>query len=403
MKFNRNLAILFFTMVVVMLGFGIMIPIMPFYVESFGASGTELGLLMAIFSIMQFIFSPIWGKLSDQIGRKKVLMLGILGNALTTLFFALSTSLTMLFVARALSGILSSATMPTMMAYISDSTDRKSRGGGMGVIGAAMGVGMVLGPGIGGWFGEDNLATPFFVATGLSMIALLLVALILPESLPLEQRAPRGQRVFSGPEFGLLWRSLFGPLGFLFFLSFLVNFALTNFEGIFGLWAAHRFDYGPSQVGTIMTVIGVVSAVVQGMLTGPTTRRWGEAAVIKASLFASAIGFVLMLLAVDFASVLITVGFFVTANAMLRPAINALVSYKAGNQQGMAMGLTNSYMSLGRVIGPIWAGSLFDLNISLPYLSAAALMVISYGLSLWMMRQPAGHLAEMEEQAISFD
>ena len=147
---RKNTGILFFTMIVVMLGFGIVIPILPFYVESFGAGGAELGFLMATFALMQFFFSPIWGDLSDRYGRKPFLIIGTFGNGLAMLFFGLSTQLWMLFAARALAGILSAATLPTAMAFIGDSTSHADRGKGMGIIGAAMGVGMVIGPGLGG-------------------------------------------------------------------------------------------------------------------------------------------------------------------------------------------------------------------------------------------------------------
>ena len=147
---RRSMAILVVTLVVVMLGFGMIIPLIPFYIDAFGASGSELGLLMATFAAMQFFFAPVWGRLSDRHGRKWILMIGILGNALSQLFFGLSTELWMLFASRALTGILSAATLPTAMAYIGDSTSEEDRGGGMGMIGAAMGVGMVLGPGLGG-------------------------------------------------------------------------------------------------------------------------------------------------------------------------------------------------------------------------------------------------------------
>ena len=138
MQNKRNLVILFITLVIMMMGFGIIIPILPDLVVKFGGSGVAMGILMAIFSAMQFLFSPMWGSLSDHFGRKPILMMGVFGNAISMLALGLSTQLWMLFAARGLAGILSSATLPTAMAYISDSTDEKSRGGGMGVIGAAM-------------------------------------------------------------------------------------------------------------------------------------------------------------------------------------------------------------------------------------------------------------------------
>jgi DHA1 family multidrug resistance protein-like MFS transporter len=380
---KKNIAILFFTLVVVMMGFGIIIPILPFYVESFGASGKGLGLLMAIFSIMQFIFAPIWGSLSDRFGRKPILLIGVLGNAISLLFFGLSSQMWMMYVSRALAGILSSATMPTAMAYIGDTTDGKDRGGGMGVIGAAMGVGMVIGPGIGGTLANTSLSLPFFVAAALSMTALVLILILLPESLGKDQRDKLAK--VEAPNLGILWKALFGPVGFLLLLAFIVSFALTNFEGVFGLYTQHRFNYDPGQVGLVLTVVGLVSAVVQGGLTGPATRWVGERNVIKISLIGSAVGFGLMLMATNDLSVYLTVGFFIFMNAMLRPSISAIISREATSGQGIAMGLNNSFMSFGRVIGPLWAGTMFDINIIFPYLTGMVVLALLFLVSLkWL-------------------
>ena len=382
-KNKKNIAILFFTLVVVMMGFGIIIPIMPFYVESFGASGKGLGLLMAIFSIMQFIFAPIWGSLSDRFGRKPILLIGVLGNAISLLFFGLSSQMWMMYASRALAGILSSATMPTAMAYIGDTTDEKDRGGGMGVIGAAMGVGMVIGPGIGGTLAKTSLSLPFFVAAGLSVVALILILILLPESLEKDQRDNLAK--VEAPNLSILWKALFGPVGFLLLLAFIVSFALTNFEGVFGLYTQHRFNYDPGQVGLVLTVVGLVSAVVQGGLTGPATRWLGERNVIKISLIGSAVGFGVMLLATNDLSVYLTVGFFIFTNAMLRPSISAIISREATTGQGIAMGLNNSFMSLGRIIGPLWAGTMFDINIIFPYLTGMVVLAVLFAFSLkWL-------------------
>lgn len=380
---NRNLVILFFTLVVVMMGFGIIIPILPFYIEYLGASGTGLGLLMAIFSVMQFIFAPIWGTLSDRFGRKPILLIGVLGNAVSLLLFGLSTSLWMMYVARAFGGILSAATLPTAMAYITDTTDFKNRGAGMGVVGAAMGMGMVLGPGIGGSLAKQSLATPFFFAAGLSVLAIVLIMIFLPESLGKDLR--RHDTKVEAPNFRVLLDALKGPLGFMFILAFSVMFALTNFEGIFGLYAQYRFDYDPVQVGFILTVVGLVSTLVQGVLTGPATRWLGEGLVIKISLLGSSLGFALMLTAASQWSVYLTVGFFVFMNAMLRPAINSIISKNSLGGQGVAMGLANSFMSLGRIVGPLWAGSMIDVNVSFPYLSGAVVFFVLFVASvIWL-------------------
>jgi len=362
------------------------IPIMPFYVESLGASGSTLGLLMAVYGLMQFIFAPVWGQLSDRFGRRRILMLGVLGNALAQFLFGLSTQIWMLFAARALSGILSSATLPTAMAFISDSTEEHERGGGMGMMGAAMGIGMVLGPGLGGWLAGFSLSVPFFLAGTLSLVALVVIFLVLPESLPEEQRE-KGVKTLHGPRLGVLWEALRGPLGFLLLLAFLLTFALTNFESIFGLYASDEFGYGPQMVGLILTLVGVISAVVQGLLTGPTTQRFGEPAVIKAALIFSAIGFGLMTQARGLGTLILTVCFFVICNAMLNPANSALIS-RGGGGHGMKMGLNNSFQSLGRIAGPLWAGLVYDLNHQLPYLTGMVILLLGFGLSLAWLRAP---------------
>jgi len=214
-------------------GVGMIIPIIPFYIESFGASGSVLGFLMAIFALMQFIFSPIWGSLSDQHGRKNFLLVGAIGNALSMLFLGLSSQLWMLYVSRALAGSLSSATLPTAMAYIGDSTSEDERGGGMGIMGAAMGVGMVLGPGLGGWLAEYSLHLPFFVGVALSALASILIFLILPESLPIEKRDPTHQKL-QRPQICGMYSALLSPIGILLIVAFLLSFGLTDFEAVFG-------------------------------------------------------------------------------------------------------------------------------------------------------------------------
>lgn len=395
---NKNIAILFFTLIVVMLGFGMIIPILPFLVEKFGGSGVAMGILMAVFSLMQFIFSPLWGDLSDRHGRKPLLILGTLGNGLTMIGFGLSTNLEMLYLFRALGGILSSATLPTAMAFIGDSTDEHQRGGGMGIVGAAMGVGMVLGPGIGGMLGGQSLQAPFFLSAALSFLAMILIWLFLPESLQPDKRTA-GVKGFRGPQLKSMWLALLGPLGFLFVLAFLHNFALTNFEGIYAYYAEARFGYNSQTIGLILTIVGLVSAVVQGVFTGIATRKWGDVAVVKWSLFASVFGFLLMLTAYNLFTVILMTSLFILSNAMLRPAVSSLISKRAETGQGVAMGLNNAYMSLGRVVGPLWAGAALDLNINFPFMTGALVMLISFAASLFYLSGRTG----AAENAVSAD
>ena len=371
---KRNLILLYFTLTVILLGFGVLIPLEAFLVDKFGASGQALGTLISLHSLFQLIFSPIWGSISDQYGRKPILMVGAFGNALALVMFGLSNQLWMLFVARALAGLFSAATLPTALAFIGDSTSKEDRGGGMGVIGAAMGTGMVLGPGIGGWLGAESLSIPFFVAGGLSFVAAILIFLILPESLPLEKRKHTLELDLRS-RYTAMWNGLKGPLALFLVLSFLVSFGLSNMEGIFGLFALERFGFGPPQVGMVMMVVGTVVALAQMLLTGPFTKRWGERAVIKGSLLGLTATFLLILTAYDLPSLMLTTGLFAFTNAMLRPSISSLVSKEAEMDQGLALGLNSSFMSLGRFVGPLLAGFLFDIRLFLPYLVGSIIML----------------------------
>jgi DHA1 family multidrug resistance protein-like MFS transporter len=389
---KRNLYILTFVLFVVMLGYGIVIPILPFYVEEMGAGGMELGLLVASYAVMRLICGPIWGSLSDRVGRKPVLLIGILGYAITMLWFGLATELWMLFAARILSGILSSATAPTSMAYIGDSTPEKERGGGMGLLGAAGGVGTILGPALGGLLGGKALSLPFFIAAGLSLLSLLLAWLFLPESLPAEQRlaarsnAPDSASAAASAEGILdvrLWlRTIRSPLGVLFGLTFISTCGLMIFASVFGLYALQRYGFGPQEVGVMMMVLGLVSAIGQGGLAGPLTRRWGDTAVIQGGLLATALGFALMLLATDYITILLATAFFGLATALQIPALTSLTSRRATLPQGIVMGLSNSFVSLGRIFGPLLAGYIFDISILLPYLAGIVVMGAGFALSL---------------------
>jgi DHA1 family multidrug resistance protein-like MFS transporter len=301
----------------------------------------------------------------------------------------------MLFAARALGGLVSSATLPTAMAYVGDCTSEEDRGGGMGAMGAAMGLGAIVGPGLGGWLAGDALSTPFTFAAALCLAALLLIALFLPESLPRDaqrREAPHqggghAARLLRVPE---LWETLLGPIGVLLGLAFLVSLGVNNFSGVFGLYALEKYGYGPHRVGTVMMAMGGASVIAQGLLVGPLTKRWGEAAVIRLSLLGSSIAFVTLLLVQGYAGILLASSFFILNKTLLRPAVVSLTSRRSPVGQGTAMGLSNAAMSLGRVAGPVWAGFAFDLNADLPYLSGAVILFVGFLVSLiWVRQEPA--------------
>ena len=378
---TRNLWILAFTLVVVMLGYGMVIPIIPFYAEQMGAGGRELGLLVASYALMRLVCGPAWGAVSDRWGRKPVLMIGVLGYAVTMFFFGLATELWMLFAARVLSGILSSATGPTTLAYIADSTSEEQRSSGMGLLGAAVGVGTILGPALGGLLSGRSLAVPFFIAAGLSLLAVVLIFLILPESLKAEQRTDTASSL-AVLRPGVIWAAVKSPVGVLFGLAMLITAGVTAFYGIFGLYALDRYGYGPEQVGLLMMVMGFVSAVGQGALSGPLARRFGDVVVLRAALLLSVPAYLLMIPAGNLWSLALTMGLFILVTAVMVPPLTALTSRLTTLDQGLTMGLSNSFMSLGRIIGPAAGGYAFDLHLLAPFWVGAALLLGGFALSL---------------------
>jgi DHA1 family multidrug resistance protein-like MFS transporter len=212
------------------------------------------------------------------------------------------------------------------------------------------------------------------------MVALALIYLILPE--PHREVTQDKPARITGLQLGSLWAALRSPVGILFIMSFLLSFALANFESIFGLYASDQYSYTPQQVGGILTVIGLISAVMQGLATGPLTRRFGEVNVIRVSLLSSSVGFVLLALAQNTWQILAAVAYFVFSNSLLNPAVSSLISKRTTSGQGAAMGANNSFQSLGRVIGPLWAGNMYDIHYNLPYLSGAFVMLAGFALSI---------------------
>ncbi|MCU0507477.1 MAG: MFS transporter [Anaerolineae bacterium] len=399
------LAILAASLVIVMIGFGIAIPLMPFYVTHFGASGAALGFVMAIYSLMQFVFAPFWGRASDRMGRRPILLIGILGYAVTFLLQGFAQNLFQFTLIRALSGMVSSAALPTAMAYIADITPPEKRAQGVGILGAAMGVGMIIGPTLGGLLthvqvnlppgiaslmqvttdasgNTINLSIPFFAAALLALTASAFIFVLLPESLPVEKRGLHAEP--TGSRARQLVAGLRGPMGFLFLLSFLMTFALSNMEAVLALYGAQKFGMGPADVGLLMGALGITAVVMQGGLMGPLTKRFGESGVIKGGLLVSTAGFVLLALAATRGALIAGALVMNGGNVLLQPSVTSLVSKRAKTGQGAAMGLNNSFQSLGRGIGPLWAGFAYDIHNTLSFWTGAAVQLVAllYGMRM---------------------
>nr|WP_263326720.1 MFS transporter [Neobacillus sp. Marseille-Q6967] len=366
---KKALPILFLVMFLVMIGFGIIIPVLPFYAEQMGANSFQLGLLMAVYSLMQLIFAPFWGRLSDRIGRKPVMMIGIAGLAISFFIQALATELWMLFAARIIGGLLSSANMPTAMAYVADITTPENRGKGMGIVGAAVGLGFVFGPAIGGIFSQNSMSTPFFLAGASSVITLFIVLFLLKESL--QKNTEQTIKVSR-------WEAFKGSASILFFLQLLISLSLSGLEATFAYFAAEKAGLGATQLGYIFMIMGFAGAMVQGGLVGKLTKKYGEGTVIQGGIIVSATGFGLILLVDSFTTAAIFLSIFGIGNGVIRPSVSSLLTKTTTAGHGSATGLLSSFDSLGRIIGPPLGGWLFSMSLGLPYISGAILSVLAF-------------------------
>ncbi len=368
---SKRMVLLFASIFLVGIGFSIIMPVLPYYAESMGANAFQLGLLMTVYAICQFIFAPIWGAYSDRVGRKPVLLAGITGFSVTFILFGFATKLWMLYVIRIAGGILACATMPTAMAYVGDSTSLEKRGSAMGMIGAAMGMGMVFGPAIGGLLSDISLAFPFVFAGILAFINALAVWRFLPESLAQEQR------VVSKVKRAPLIEGLRSPLVILFLCICLASIGESIHHGTFALFSEAKLAFTARDIGWAFTTAGIVMAVVQGLLVGRMINRFGEEKTAGLGIVIMGSSFVLFLFMINIPTSIIFMAVFSAGVGLIRPAITAAVSKRTVTAQGSAMGILNGYDSLGRAIGPSLGGFMLDKGLNLGYYTAMIICIIA--------------------------
>jgi MFS transporter, DHA1 family, tetracycline resistance protein len=378
---KSSLAVLFVTVFVDLIGFGIVLPLLPFYAEHFGANALLVGLLSTSFSLMQFLFAPVWGRLSDRVGRRPVILAGLLGSSISYLTFGLAQSLPILFLSRILAGI-AGANISTAQAYIADSTPPQRRAKGMGLIGAAYGLGFTVGPAIGGLLSQYGYATPAFFASALALANFGAAWWLLPES-----RNRLGQP--HHPERGLNWQrfraGLQHPeLGIFLILFFISTFAFANLEATFALMTARKFGFDARANGYLFAYIGVLITVVQGGLTGRLAKRFGERRLISVVPFCLIFGLGLLPYSPSLKPLLLVLIVLIVGHGATNPSISSLISQAASTEdQGGILGVAQSLASLARILGPIWGGFTFDaLGFHYPYLTGSLFMAVAFSLSL---------------------
>ncbi len=372
---KRALAIIFLVIFVNLLGFGIIIPLLPFYADFVGASPLQIGLLFAVYSLCQIVASPILGSLSDQHGRRPILLFSLLGTVISFGMLAVANTLPLLFAARIIDG-LSGGNISTARAYLSDITEEKDRTRAYGVIGAAFGLGFIFGPALGALLGRYSYAAPAWGAAVLALLALLLTWLWLPET-NLNTTATRRSVWREMP--AMLARPVLGRLlifDFLYWASFSV------YQTTFALFAKIRFDWGITEVGYVLALVGLIGAFVQGGAVGIVVRRFGEKATLIGGVTLAALGLGGAAFAYSWPLFVLTLIPAAIGAALSNPTLIALISKTSqSGEQGRVQGVSGALESLGRTVGPVWGNGLLGaLGEGVAYFSAALVLA---ALALW--------------------
>lgn len=375
---------IFLTVLMDLIGFGIVIPLLPFYAmePQFAASAMEIGFLMASYSLAQFLFAPFWGSLSDRHGRRPILLMSIGLGAVMLAGFAASTSLWMLFVFRSLHGVFA-ANISTAQAYIADITTPENRAKGMGMIGAALGLGFTLGPWIGGELSVYGHAAPIWLACGLSVLNFVLAYFLLPESRDPQVASQRRPRPINPTSFMQVFRH--PAVGACILLTFVMTFAFSMMEASFALFGERVNNLDAQAIGRLMGVIGVVMIVVQGGMIGRLTKRFGEGALVRVGLpgvgaCIAALAFVGPrgdhLVLSPLGGICALLAFFY---AITQPSLYAIISTRSsGDDQGFVMGTNQSLAALARATAPAIGLFLFDVvSVISTFVCAAVLLFVA--------------------------
>ncbi len=375
-----------FTIFIDFAGFGLILPLLPFWAQHLGANATGVGLILTMYALAQFVFTPILGRLSDRYGRKPVIVVSLLIEALSFALSALANALPMLLAARFIGG-LGASNIGSAQAVVSDITQPEGRARGMGMIGAAIGLGFVVGPAIGGMLAPLGAAVPFWAAMGVALVNALLVLRFLPETRK-RREAIEGENTThqSGNLLFAGWRYVVksGALARLIAINLLFTIAFTAMEAVFPLFTQHTFGWTAMQNGYIFTYVGFIIVIMQGGLVGQLVKRFGERGLAIGGMVMLAAGLILLTRSVNLALLLIALGILSAGDGAVTPTLSTLLSFAGPTEaQGETLGLAQGIAGLGRVVGPLLAGVLFQLGgAGAPFLVGGILAALAAALLL---------------------
>ncbi|KEF38707.1 arabinose efflux permease family protein [Schinkia azotoformans MEV2011] len=381
---RKKIIVLMINMFIAIGSFGIIIPILPAYLESINQGGTAAGLMIALFAGAQLIFSPIAGKWADQYGRRKMIIYGLIGLTISMFVFYGFNSIWWLYVSRVIGGIGAALLIPAIFAYIADITTVGQRAKGNSLISAAMSLGIVIGPGIGGFLADFGLKMPLLISALVSLVAVLFSIFILKESNTTESKDLPTDDESMGRK---MVRSVKMPYFIPLIITLVMSFGLMAYESVLGLFVDNQFGATPQEIAIMVTSTGIVSVIAQLFVVDRIVSRFGEVVVLNIFIGVTTIGFLLSLFASSYILFFgITLLIFL-ATSILRPVLNTLISKMAGNEQGFAMGMNNAYMSIGNILGPTLAGLLYDVNIIYPFIMGLIFLVLTMLVTImWQKR-----------------
>ncbi|WP_340373512.1 MFS transporter [Peribacillus sp. FSL E2-0218] len=371
---RKKIIILMINMFIAIGSFGIIIPILPAYLASIDQGGTAAGLMIAIFAGAQLIFSPIAGKWTDLYGRRKMIIYGLVGLTLSMFIFFAVNSIWLLYASRVIGGIGAALLIPAIFAYVADITTFDQRAKGNSLVSAAMSLGIVIGPGIGGFLADFGLKFPFLISALVSLSAVVFSIFVLKES--------ETAQIASAPESNdsmvrKIALSVKMPYFIPLIITLVMSFGLMAYESVIGLYLDNQFDSSPKDIAVMVTATGIVSVIVQLFVVDRIVRRFGEVNVLNIFISVAAIGFLLSLFASSYLTFFLISLIIFLSTSILRPVLNTLISKMAGNEQGFAMGMNNAYMSIGNVLGPTLAGLMYDIHITYPFMLGLFLLIIT--------------------------
>lgn len=372
-----SLLVIFLTVFIDLIGFGMIMPLLPLYSEQFGASGFMIGAIIASFSVMQFLFSPIWGRLSDRIGRRPILLISLAGETISYVIFAWASTLEgpkgmwLLLASRTFAGICG-GNITVAQAYVADITPPKDRSARMALIGVAFGLGFIFGPVIGAFSAKFGTATPGWVAVALCGANLLLAVFILPES-----RQPTSEQTVYRPRFVQWYHTISHPqIGLLILLFFLATFCFACYETTLALLAHRTLNFDAEHVGYLFSFAGVITACIQGGLIKRLVAMLGERKLIVLSFFLMGVGLTLLPYMPSLGLILGVLAILAVGTSINRPPIFGLISIQtSADEQGATLGVAQSVGSLARILGPLFAATLYKRHAALPYLICGAIAI----------------------------